>query len=591
VPSTARIALAQIDTTVGDFAGNAERVRRATEVARAAGASLAVFPELSLCGYPPRDFLDLPEFLDRARATLEDLARPAAWSRGVAVAVGFPEAPAGAPPPGVYNAVALISGGRIAAIGRKSLLPTYDVFDETRYFLPADRSTTADPADGIALRLGLSVCEDIWNDKRFWDRPRYARDPIAELVASGAALVLNVSASPYAMGKPALRERMLSSAARGHAAPIAYVNQVGGNDALLFDGGSMLLGADGAVLARAPLFREAVVVAALDGSAVQVLDLEGRRLPLEGARRPLPAEQSSAGPHPALAPAGPPPQDATADEVFRALSLGVRDYVRKCGFRTTVVGLSGGIDSALTACIAADALGAENVLGVAMPSRYSSDHSREDAALLARSLGIRFQEISIEPMHAAFLAQLEAAEGKPLGDLAEQNVQARLRGQILMALSNDTGGLVLSTGNKSELAVGYCTLYGDMAGGLAVIGDVPKTLVYRVSRAANARAGRALIPERTFTKPPSAELKPGQVDQDSLPPYEVLDAILQAYVEERLPTAAIVARGHDEAVVKRVLRMVVQSEYKRRQAAPVLKVSEKAFGEGRRFPIAHGYRY
>jgi NAD+ synthase (glutamine-hydrolysing) len=569
VPSTARIALAQIDTTVGDFAGNAARVRRATEVARAAGASLAVFPELSLCGYPPRDFLDLPEFLDRARATLEDLARPAAWSRGVAVAVGFPEAPAGAPPPGVYNAVALISGGRIAAIGRKSLLPTYDVFDETRYFLPADRSTTADPADGIALRLGLSVCEDIWNDKRFWDRPRYARDPIAELVASGAGLVVNVSASPYAMGKPALRERMLSAAARGHAAPIAYVNQVGGNDALLFDGGSMLLGADGAVLARAPLFREAVVVAALDGSAVQVLDLDGR--PLD--------------------PIAAPREDPVADEVFRALSLGVRDYVRKCGFRTAVVGLSGGIDSALTACIAADALGAENVLGVAMPSRYSSDHSRADAAALARSLGVRFQEISIEPMHAAFLAQLEAAEGKPLGDLAEQNVQARIRGQILMALSNDTGGLVLSTGNKSELAVGYCTLYGDMAGGLAVIGDVPKTLVYRVSRAANARAGRTLIPERTFTKPPSAELKPGQVDQDSLPPYEVLDAILQAYVEERLPTAAIVARGHDEAVVKRVLRMVVQSEYKRRQAAPVLKVSEKAFGEGRRFPIAHGYRY
>jgi NAD+ synthase (glutamine-hydrolysing) len=269
----------------------------------------------------------------------------------------------------------------------------------------------------------------------------------------------------------------------------------------------------------------------------------------------------------------------------------VKDYVRKCGFRSAIVGLSGGIDSALTACIAAEALGPQAVLGVAMPSRYSSDHSREDAAELARNLGVRFREISIEPMHAAFLAQLEAAEGKPLCDLAEQNVQARVRGQILMALSNDTGGLVLSTGNKSELAVGYCTLYGDMAGGLAVIGDVAKTLVYRVSRAANARAGRALIPERTFTKPPSAELKPGQVDQDSLPPYEVLDDILAAYVEERLPLEAIVARGHPEETVRRVLRMVVASEYKRRQAAPVLKVSEKAFGEGRRLPIAHGWRY
>jgi len=271
--------------------------------------------------------------------------------------------------------------------------------------------------------------------------------------------------------------------------------------------------------------------------------------------------------------------------------LGVRDYVRKCGFRSAVVGLSGGIDSALTAAIAAAALGPEKVLGVAMPSRYSSDHSREDAAALASSLGIPFREISIEPMHAAFLAQLQASEGKALGDLAEQNVQARVRGQILMALSNDTGALVLTTGNKSELAVGYCTLYGDMAGGLAVIGDLPKTLVYRVARAANARAGRAVIPERTFTKPPSAELKPGQVDQDSLPPYDQLDAILKAYVEDRLPPEAIIAQGHPEELVRRVLRMVLMSEYKRRQAAPVLKVTEKAFGEGRRFPIAHGYRY
>jgi NAD+ synthase (glutamine-hydrolysing) len=567
-PPHARIALAQVNPTVGDFAGNADKIRRATERARAAGASLIVFPELCVSGYPPRDFLDLPEFVEKGRRTLEDLARPAGWSRGISVVLGFPEPAGGAPPPGLYNAAVLVADGRIQAMGRKSLLPTYDVFDETRYFLPSDRSTTAPATPGLPLALGLSVCEDVWNDKRFWDHPRYARDPIAELVSAGASLIVNLSASPYAVGKPALRERMLSASARTHGAPIAYVNQVGGNDALLFDGGSMLVARDGTVLARAPLFEEVLLLADLEGGRAEVLGLGG-----------------------ALPPPGPPAADAVADEVFRALVLGVRDYVRKCGFRTSVVGLSGGIDSALTACVAAAALGPANVLGVAMPSRYSSDHSREDAAALARSLEILFQEISIEPMHAAFLAQLEQARDRPLGDLAEQNVQARIRGQILMALSNDSGGLVLSTGNKSELAVGYCTLYGDMAGGLAVIGDLPKTLVYRVARAANARAGRMLIPERTFTKPPSAELKPGQVDQDSLPPYDVLDDILQAYLEERLPLDAIVARGHDRETVARVLRMVVASEYKRRQAAPVLKISQKAFGEGRRFPIAHGYRY
>jgi len=563
-----RIALAQVNPTVGDFAGNGARIRQATERARAAGANLVVFPELCLSGYPPRDFLDLPEFVDRSRTLLAELAAPAEWSKGMALALGFPEAAEGAPPPGLYNAVALISAGRVRAVGRKSLLPTYDVFDETRYFLPSERSITAPAGEGIPVTLGLSVCEDVWNDKRFWVRPRYARDPIADLVASGASLVVNLSASPYAIGKPALRERMLSASARTHGTPIAYVNQVGGNDALVFDGGSLLLAIDGTVLARAPLFEEVLLVGDLETGRAEVLAL--------GVPAPAPAQE---------------PQDPVADEVFRALLLGVRDYARKCGFRAAVVGLSGGIDSALTACVAAAALGADQVLGVAMPSRYSSDHSREDAAALAQNLGIRFREIPIEPMHAAFMAQLEQTTGRALGDLAEQNVQARIRGQILMALSNDTGGLVLSTGNKSELAVGYCTLYGDMAGGLAVIGDLPKTLVYRVARAANARAGRALVPERTFTKPPSAELKPGQVDEDSLPPYEVLDDILQGYLEERLPIDAIVARGHDPDTVRRVLRMVVASEYKRRQAAPVLKVSEKAFGEGRRFPIAHGYRY
>ncbi|MGA8891773.1 MAG: NAD+ synthase [Anaeromyxobacteraceae bacterium] len=564
-----RIALAQIDTTVGDLAGNAGKIRAFSAMAREAGASLVVFPELAICGYPPRDFLDMPEFVDRCAAAVDELSRPAPWSRGIAVAFGFPERDPGAPPPGLYNAVALVEDGRLVAVGRKSLLPTYDVFDETRYFLPAGRSTSA-PAEGVGLRLGLSVCEDIWNDKRFWDRPRYARDPIADLVAGGAGIVLNVSASPYALGKPELRERMLSAAARAHGTPVAYVNQVGGNDSLVFDGGSLLVGPDGRVLARAPLFEEVLVVADLDGSRVEVLGADG-------APRPAPpAPEGSA--------------DGQADEVFRALVLGVRDYVRKCGFGNAVIGLSGGIDSALTAAVAAVALGPERVTGVAMPSRYSSDHSREDARILAERLGIAFREVEIEPMHAAYLASLEATFGRTPGDLTEQNVQARIRGQILMALSNETGALLLSTGNKSELAVGYCTLYGDMAGGLAVIGDVPKTLVYRVSRAANRALGRHAIPERTFTKPPSAELKPGQVDQDSLPPYEVLDDILAAYVEERLPVADIVARGHPEELVRRVIRMVNGSEYKRRQAAPVLKVTGKAFGEGRRLPIAHGWR-
>jgi NAD+ synthase (glutamine-hydrolysing) len=568
VSGPGRIALAQLDTTVGDFVGNALKIRAAAEVARLAGARLVVFPELTVCGYPPRDLLDLPEFLARAAATLEELARETGDdAAGPSLLVGYPEAPAGAPPPGIFNSLALLQGGRVAAVGRKTLLPTYDVFDETRYFLPSDRVTTTSSAlPGV--EVGLSVCEDVWNDPRFWKRTRYARDPVKELASAGAELVVNASASPYSLGKQALRERMLSASARDHGVAIAYVNQVGGNDALIFDGGSVLVGRDGAVLARAPLFEEAIVAVGIDGSDPRILGLDGKPL---------------APPSPAA--------DPDADELFRALVLGVRDYVRKCGFKRVVVGLSGGIDSALTACIAAAALGADKVLGVAMPSRYSSDHSREDATLLAQSLGVGFGEISIEPMHAAFLSQLEAAAGKPLGDLPEQNVQARIRGQILMALSNDTGALVLTTGNKSELAVGYCTLYGDMAGGLAVIGDLPKGWVYRVSRAANARAGRELIPERTFTKPPSAELKPGQVDQDSLPPYDELDAILHAHVEERQPLEAIVARGFPAEIVRRVLRMVVASEYKRRQAAPVLKVTEKAFGEGRRFPIAHGYRY
>ena len=564
-----RIALAQIDTTVGDLGGNAERIRAFTMLARDAGARLVVFPELAVCGYPPRDFLDMPEFVDRCAAAVADLTRPGPWSRGVAVAFGFPEKGAGAPPPGLFNAVALVDGGRLAAVGRKSLLPTYDVFDETRYFLPSSSSTVAH-AGSLDLTLGLSVCEDIWNDKRFWDRPRYERDPIADLVTGGADLVLNVSASPYALGKATLRERMLVAAARSQGTPVAYVNQVGGNDSLVFDGGSMLVGADGRVLARAPLFEEALLVAGVDGSDVRVLSPDGRDLPA-----PSPPDASP---------------DGQADEVFRALVLGVRDYVRKCGFASAVIGLSGGIDSALTAAVAAAALGPGRVTGIGMPSRYSSGHSREDARILAERLGIAFREVFIEPMHAAYLASLTETFGHAPGDLTEQNVQARIRGQILMAVSNETGALLLSTGNKSELAVGYCTLYGDMAGGLAVIGDLPKTLVYRVSRAANRALGKEAIPERTFTKPPSAELKPGQVDQDSLPPYDVLDAVLERYVEQDQGTDDIVSAGFDRELVERVVRMVDAAEYKRRQGPMGIRVTPRAFGKDRRMPVTNRYR-
>jgi NAD+ synthase (glutamine-hydrolysing) len=559
-----------VNPVVGDFAGNAAKIREFASRARAAGARLVVFPELVLSGYPPRDFLDMREFLSRAADALRELAQPAEWSRDLSVVVGFPEVAAGAPAPGLFNAAALLEDGRVAAVGRKSLLPTYDVFDETRYFLAAEASTAA-PSRALGLSLGLSICEDIWNDKRFWVKPRYARDPIAELRAAGAELVLNVSASPYGMGKPRLRERMLAASARDHRVPVAYVNQVGGNDSLVFDGGSMLVGGDGEVQARAPQFQEALLVSGLDGGGALVLDAAGSSRPPS----PPPAE-------------GP---EGEADEVLRALDLGLRDYVRKNGFRSTVVGLSGGIDSALTAAVASHALGAGSVLGVAMPSRYSSAHALEDARALAANLGIGFQVVPIEPMHAVYLEELGKAFGHRPADLTEQNVQARIRGQVLMALSNETGALVLSTGNKSELAVGYCTLYGDMAGGLAVIGDLPKMLVYRVARAVNRRAGRPVIPERTFTKAPSAELRPDQTDQDTLPPYEVLDDILAAYIEDRLPLEEIATRGHPPETVRRVLRMVLGSEYKRRQAAPVLKVTGKAFGEGRRLPIAHGYRY
>jgi NAD+ synthase (glutamine-hydrolysing) len=545
-----RAAAAQVDTVVGDFEGNAKLVREATGRARAQGARLVAFPELTLTGYPPRDFLELASFVDRSEGALRELAAPAEWSRGLAVVVGFAERHGGEGA-GVHNAAAVLQDGRVT-VARKLLLPTYDVFDEGRYFDPGQAPTVV-TVDGV--RLGVTICEDVWNDKSFWPRPRYREDPLEELSRTGIDMVLNVSASPYAMGKPSLRERMLGAACRRHRVPMLYVNLVGGNDSLVFDGRSVALDAAGQVIARAPAFAGSLFVAGVEAEPVP----------------PLPAAGSA----------------GEDQEILDALDLGLRDYAAKTGFASAVLGLSGGIDSALTAAIAARALGASSVLGVAMPSRYTADMSTEDARVLARTLGTAFEVVPIEGVFESFLGALrEPFAGRP-PDVTEENLQARIRGTILMALSNKRGDLLLSTGNKSELSVGYCTLYGDMAGGLAAIGDLPKTLVYRLARHLNRE--REVIPARTITRPPTAELRPGQTDLDSLPPYEVLDEIARLSVEERLSAAEIVARGLPAAEVQRVLRLLVRSEYKRRQAAPVLRVTSRAFGEGWRFPIAHRF--
>ncbi len=544
-----RVAAAQIDTTVGDFDGNCRRVREETERARGRGAQLVAFPELTLTGYPPRDLLELESFLRRGERALAELAAPAAWSKGIAVVVGFAERHAG-PGAGVYNSAAVIQDGRVA-IARKMLLPTYDVFDEARYFDPGAAPTRLEVA---GVKVGVTICEDGWNDKAFWEHPRYGGDPIELLCAQGVDLVLNLSASPYAIGKPRLREEMLGAASRRHGVPMLYVNLVGGNDSLVFDGRSLAIDRDGKVLARGPAFQEGLL---LPGDAPPA--------------PPLPADKS----------------DEELSEILDALDLGIRDYASKTGFRGVVLGLSGGIDSALSACLAARSLGAANVHGVALPSRYTADMSTEDARALASALGIHFEVIPIEPVFSSFLGALEPSFGGREPDVTEENIQARVRGTILMALSNKRGELLLSTGNKSELSVGYCTLYGDMAGGLAAVGDLPKTLVYRLARRLNQQ--RSVIPERTIARPPTAELRPGQTDQDSLPPYEILDEIMRLSVEERRSSEEIVARGFAPADVHKVLRLLVRSEYKRRQAAPVLRVTNQAFGEGWRYPIAQRF--
>jgi len=538
-----RIGLVQINPTVGDLAGNAERIRAA--VAGAPPADLFVTSEMALTGYPARDLLLEPAFIARTRERAGQLARDLAGT--APILVGLPiENPSHAGRP-LSNAAALLRDGVVDRVFLKSLLPTYDVFDEDRYFEPGAGLEALDVA---GRRAAVSVCEDVWNDRDFWQRPRYLADPIDAVEGLGAGILVNLSASPFSAGKQAVREEMLGVLARSHGVHVVYVNQVGGNDDLIFDGRSVVLDPDGRVVARAPAFTEAVVVVDLEAPAAGAVTADV----------------------------------AGEEEIFRALVLGTADYARKCGFRDVLLGLSGGVDSALTAVIAAEALGADHVLGVLMPSPFSSRGSVDDSLALAERLGIRTLTLPIADVMRAFESTLAGAFAGRAPDVTEENIQARARGNLLMALSNKFGALLLTTGNKSELAVGYCTLYGDMSGGLAVIADLPKTRVYDVSAWVN-RAGE-VIPANILTKAPSAELRPNQTDQDSLPPYDVLDAILERHVERYQSQSEIVAAGFDAATVTRVLRLVRTAEFKRRQAAPGLRITERAFGTGWRMPVA-----
>ncbi|MGA3350092.1 MAG: NAD+ synthase [Candidatus Sulfotelmatobacter sp.] len=544
-----KIALGQINPTVGDFSGNAAKIIHYARRAQSAAAALILFPELSVCGYPPRDLVERPSFVARNRETVEQIA---AATQGIAVICGLVTPAESETGKSVMNSAALLRDGKIAFLQSKMLLPTYDVFDEMRNFAPAKHQELF-PLSGE--RVALTICEDAWNDKLFWPKRLYTVDPIDALVRAGGNIVLNISASPFWIGKRELRRNMLASIARSHKVPVAMVNQVGGNDSLIFDGSSIVLNAEGEVIAQGRSFEEDLIY----------FDSGSESQP----------------------PTGELHEQIEGDEasVYAALVMGTRDYMRKCGFQKAIIGLSGGIDSALTAVVAADAVGPENVIGVGMPGPYSSPGSIEDARVLAKNLNIRFELLSINQAVEAYQQTLQAVFTGKKADVTEENIQSRARGTLLMALSNKFGAIVLSTGNKSELGVGYCTLYGDMVGGLAVISDVPKTLVYRLSHYVNSR--RPVIPMATLEKPPSAELRPDQKDSDSLPPYEILDAVLEDYVEDAHSAERIAAdRGFDLEVVKRVMRMVDRAEYKRQQAAPGIKISPKAFGYGRRFPIA-----
>jgi len=540
-----KIALGQINPTVGDFSGNAAKMIEFSRRAQASGTALILFPELSVCGYPPRDLVERSSFVARNRETVEQIA---AATRGIAVICGLVTAAHAETGKSAMNSAALLQEGKVAFLQSKMLLPTYDVFDEMRNFAPAKSQELFSLCGN---RVALTICEDAWNDKLFWPKRLYTVDPVDALVRAGGNLVLNISSSPFWIGKRELRRDMLAAIARHHKVPVALVNQVGGDDSLIFDGSSIVLNAEGKVIAQGRSFEEDLIYF---DSETLTGDLHQQ---MEG-------EEAS---------------------VYAALVLGTRDYMRKCGFEKAIIGLSGGIDSALTAVIAAEAVGPENVIGVGMPGPYSSPGSIDDARALAKNLGIRFELLSIGCAVEAYRQTLREVFADRKEDVTEENIQSRARGTLLMAISNKFGAIVLSTGNKSELGVGYCTLYGDMVGGLAVISDVPKTLVYRLSHYVNSR--RPVIPEATLEKPPSAELRPDQKDSDSLPPYEILDAVLEDYVEDAHSVERIaVDHGFDIEVVRRVVRMVDRAEYKRQQAAPGIKISPKAFGYGRRFPIA-----
>ncbi len=540
--------MVQMNTTVGDICGNGDRIRMTIVEAERMGADIAVFPELALTGYPPQDLLGLHGFVDSNQRALQDLATHA---RGIAAVVGFVDRNPEPEGKELYNAAAFLSDGKIAAVVHKTLLPSYDVFDEDRYF---ERSRITRLVMFQGRRLGISICEDAWNDEDFWSKRLYHTDPIRNLVEQGADLLINISSSPFEMYKPRVRYRMLLGQVQKYRVPLLYVNLVGGNDDLLFDGNSLAIGRKGNLIAQGKSFREDLLV--VDPDSEQD----------EGYRE------------------GEPMQN-----LFEVLVMGTRDYARKCGFKSAVLGLSGGIDSAVTACIAAEAFGKQNVIGVSLPSAYSAQASHDDARVLAQNLGINFLVIPIQPVFREYCGALAQVFAGLSQDTTEENLQARIRGNILMALSNKFGHLVLSTGNKSELGVGYCTLYGDMAGGLAVISDVPKTEVYRLADYINRV--REIIPASTMQRPPTAELRPNQTDQDTLPEYEILDSILQLIVEAQMSVEEVVARGYPRATVEELARMIYRSEYKRQQAAPGLKVSSRAFGSGRRMPIAMKLHY
>jgi NAD+ synthase (glutamine-hydrolysing) len=543
-----KIAMVQMNATIGDIQGNRDAVLQAIAKSERLGADLAVFPELCLTGYPPRDILGLDGFVEANLDAVQEIARHCVRMAAIVGFVDRNREPEGKP---FHNAAALLHEGRIDAVIHKTLLPTYDVFDEDRYF-EAARGT------GLALfqgrKIGISICEDAWNDPGFWPKRLYRTDPILDQVQAGADLLINISSSPFEMYKPQVRYRMLLGHVRKHRVPLLYVNLVGGNDDLLFDGNSLAFGREGNLIAQGKSCCEDLLLADPDADS---------GLPYREA---------------------PPMQN-----LFEVLALGTRDYARKCGFKSAVLGLSGGVDSAVTACIAAAALGPDRVLGVSMPSSYSAQESHDDACTLARNLGVQFQVISIQSLFQEYKSVLAPIFAGVPEDITEENLQARIRGNLLMALSNKFGHLVLSTGNKSELGVGYCTLYGDMAGGLAVISDVPKTEVYQLAAYINRE--REIIPSGTLRRAPTAELRPGQKDQDSLPEYEMLDAILHGIIEDQMSVAAVTARGFPGATVAEVAGMVYRSEYKRQQAAPGLKVSSRAFGRGRRMPIAMKLRF